>query len=170
MGVYCYVQNDRTQRSAESKTLKVKIQREIAGRPNVVISKQEDILLANKKNAEWQPAWLRAIALAWSDPKYRDELVGVDERTKAPKARAFLKKYCNFDVPEHLLLRVEQDDDADSGWDPVGGDRDPSTWLWKVKQTEMTMYIPKKPPAAQQSVALAAYEAMGRIYPFTTCC
>jgi ribosomally synthesized peptide (two-chain TOMM family) len=147
---------------------KARLDKELRGRPKVVLGAQEDFTKASKQNADWQPAWLRAIALAWSDKKYFDELVGVDAKGQ-PKARAFFLKYCNFCLPDHLLLTVEYDEAA--VWDPIGGDDKPDTWLWRVKQTQLTMYLPRPPEKLEERpVALAAYEAMGRVYPFTTCC
>jgi ribosomally synthesized peptide (two-chain TOMM family) len=139
----------------------------LKGVPNkaarVILGRGEDFTAASKKNADWQPAWLRAIALAWSSTRMKEDLIA--------DPKAFLLNYCGFELPDHLLLTVREDDDPESGWDPTGGDDKPNTWLWKVKQTELTMYIPKRPEDAdQRPVALAAYEALGRVYPFTTCC
>jgi ribosomally synthesized peptide (two-chain TOMM family) len=140
-----------------------------ANGPVVTTGRPEDWTAASKTNADWQPAWLRAIALAWSDPNLMAELVGVDAKGE-PKAKAFLQKHCDYTVPAHLRLEARADTGAGAGWYPGGVDANPDTWVWKVSQTELVMYVPVKPDVSQQAVALAAYEAIGRVYPFTTCC
>lgn len=112
-----------------------------------------------RANMLWQDAWIMAIALAWSDDALREEL-------KSDPA-AFFKQHCNFNVPESLTIEVLDSPDADSqgvapGWDPETG-------IWYLRNTVVQMYLPPPPPVEQQAIAMSAYVATGRTYPFTVC-
>jgi ribosomally synthesized peptide (two-chain TOMM family) len=124
---------------------------------------KEKFLEALEQNADWQPAWLRAIALAWQSDEYKRELTG--------NPREFLRKYCHYELPRYLELKIEEDPSKESAFDPgtPGGAAPAENWVWHLPLTHLTMYLPPKPKdEGVAPVALAAYEAIGKTYPFTT--
>jgi ribosomally synthesized peptide (two-chain TOMM family) len=122
--------------------------------------RRELFLIGLETMAQWQSTWLRAIALAWSDPKLEALLI------KDPKQ--FFRVYCTYKLPEHLNLKVQKDPSKAARWEPGNPAKD--DWTWLLSRTEMTMFIPPKPEAGQSAVALAAYDAVGKSYPFSCCC
>ncbi len=117
----------------------------------------EDPIDGIRGDAEWRNAWMTAIALAWTKIEYKDALV------KDPVA--FFKDQCNYTLPAGLTLRVSENTEKDgfgrlTGWDPVSR-------LWYLQNSEVTMFLPPAPLLEERSVALAAYSATGRTYPFT---
>ncbi|WP_437678783.1 BMA_0021/BMA_0022 family TOMM bacteriocin [Sorangium sp. So ce131] len=120
----------------------------------------EDPLHGIRSALKWQDAWMMAIALAWSDKDLEDALIG-DPVT-------FFAVHCNYRVPDGITLTVSRMD-ADTkdamgrkpGWDPANH-------IWFLKKSELTMYLPPKPDQSHQAVALSAYLATGRTYPFTS--
>jgi ribosomally synthesized peptide (two-chain TOMM family) len=119
----------------------------------------EDPLQGLRGTLAWQYAWNQAIALAWSDDTLKADLI------RDP--RVFFKARMNYDLPEGLAFTVKEMDTADKNGNPSGWD--PKINLWWLEKTELTMYIPPAPPLEQQAVALAAYCATARAYPFTMC-
>lgn len=104
---------------------------------------------------EWRATWLRAIALAWSDDTLKNELLA-DPYT-------FFKTHCNYELPPTVDLAVVEDARNGDGYD-AGSEH---AWLWKLPRSILIMFLPPKPPVEQQAIALAAYEAVGKQYPFT---
>jgi ribosomally synthesized peptide (two-chain TOMM family) len=107
----------------------------------------------------WQYAWTSAIALAWSNPNMKSQLI--------TDPHHFFKVYTNYILPSGITLTVKEMEKSDkdgqvTGWDPWNR-------IWYLQKTELTMYIPTPPPLDQQAVALAAYSATARAYPFTVC-
>jgi len=121
-------------------------------------AKAEDPLAGLKNSMAWQFAWQTAIALAWSSKKDRDLLFS-DPRT-------FFKVHARYDLPEGLDLAVEEMSVDAQGREPGW---DPQTSTWYLQNTKLTMYLPPAPPVEQRAVALAAYNATARTYPFTIC-
>lgn len=127
---------------------------------------QEDPVSGLDTTIQWQMVWLEAIALAWRDEQFKQQLL--------TDPRATLRRYFNFDLGPYVKLTVREASpppaDADphpahklahafGGWDPA---QDPLT-------SEMIMALPPKPRTEDQGVALSFYNASGRAYPFTCC-
>ena len=117
----------------------------------------EDPIDGIRGDAEWQNAWLSAIALAWSSPELQKALIA--------DPRLFLLEQFKYKVPDGLTLVVRESEEKDdeghaTGWSP-------STRLWYLNNTEVVMYIPRAPDLKDQALALSAYAATGRTYPFT---
>jgi ribosomally synthesized peptide (two-chain TOMM family) len=109
---------------------------------------------------EWRATWLRAVALAWSDKNLQKELIA--------DPAAFFKKYCNYNLPPTVdLVLVDPstlNTEPECGFSPGSG----YDWEWQLPRSVLIMFIPPKPKDAdQQAIALAAYEAVGKQYPFT---
>ena len=119
----------------------------------------EDPLVGLRGAMAWQYAWTSAIALAWSDPKMKLMLKN--------DPHSFFKAYTNYILPTGITLTVKEMEKADKDGMPTGWNQ----WdgIWYLQKTELTMYIPPPPPLDQQAVALAAYCATARAYPFTGC-
>jgi ribosomally synthesized peptide (two-chain TOMM family) len=116
----------------------------------------EDPLQALRCNIAWQYAWETAIALAWSSEAMEKALVENPKR--------FIWEHSKYEVPEGIDLHVEKTTDPAAKWNPQEGGGH-----WTLQKNQLTMFIPRRPPAEQQAVALAAYNATGRSYPFTGC-
>lgn len=117
----------------------------------------EDPIAGIRGDAQWENAWLSAIALAWSSPELQKALI------EDPKA--FLEKELKYKVPDGLTLVVKESDAKDEEGNPTGWDN--ATRLWYLNNSEVVMYIPRAPVLEQQPLALSAYAATGRTYPFT---
>jgi hypothetical protein len=82
----------------------------------------------------------------------------------------FLKTYCNYALPPTVDLVVV---DATTMTSPWGFQQDPSTpngpgWRWTLSPSVLIMFLPPAPTdGTSDAVALAAYEAVGKSYPFT---
>jgi ribosomally synthesized peptide (two-chain TOMM family) len=107
----------------------------------------------------WQYAWTSAIALAWSDAKMKTQLIEDPHK--------FFKVYANYILPTGIKLTVKEMEKHDKAGETTGWN--PDNKIWYLQKTELTMYIPTPPPLEQQAVALAAYSATARAYPFTGC-
>lgn len=118
----------------------------------------EEPLQGIRSSMGWQNAWMTAIALAWSDEKLGEELIA--------DPADFFRKHCKYQLPDGLTVRVAYMPQEDSAGKKTGWD--PATKLWYLKNTEVTMFLPPPPPLEERSVALSAYSAAGRSYPFTS--
>lgn len=117
----------------------------------------EDPIAGIRGDAEWENAWLSAVALAWSSPELQQRLID--------DPRGFFLGQLGYNVPAGLTLYVRASEGKDpdgrpTGWDPVNR-------LWYLHNTELVMYIPPPPELKDQALALSAYAATGRTYPFT---
>jgi hypothetical protein len=155
----------------------------------------EQILPAFEINSAWRVAWLRAIARAWRDPEYRDRLIGAPDgkrakratvadadRTTNPSTKAALTE-AGFGFPKFFdkLLQIEvQECAAKPGQLYVppkenGATTKPSPNGWKdfpadKLRAKLILILPPPPKDAKDfAVALADYDAGGRVYPFTWC-
>jgi ribosomally synthesized peptide (two-chain TOMM family) len=119
--------------------------------------KPENPLDALTAFKDWQACWLRAIALAWSDPTKKAALL--------TNASQFFTDYCNYKVPETMTITVV--DDAAARWTYDGQ----HTYSWDIHATDVTFHLPPPPPTQTDwPIALADYESVGLSYPFTFCC
>ena len=128
-------------------------------------AREEDPVSGLDTTIKWQMVWLEAIALAWRDAAFKQQLLD--------NPRAALKEYFNFDLGPYVKLTVREAtrpegaseltgtklEKAFGGWNPGN---DPLT-------SEMIMALPPAPPVEDQAVALSFYNASGRAYPFTCC-
>jgi ribosomally synthesized peptide (two-chain TOMM family) len=122
---------------------------------------QEDTFDALKAFRDWEPCWLRAVGLAWSKPALKAALIANPHK--------FLLEQCNYKVPPTLRINVRED--LSSNWDDHPDDK--TKFLWKLRPTELTLYLPEPPPKGKEKdwvVALADYDAVGSFEPFTFCC
>jgi ribosomally synthesized peptide (two-chain TOMM family) len=126
---------------------------------NIDPAAAENPLVGLEGALAWQYAWTSAIALAWSDKKLTKQLC--DDPHK------FFKVYTNYILPTGIKLTVKPMETEDGAKEQTGWD--PHNKIWYLQKTELTMYIPTPPPLEQQAVALAAYSATARAYPFTGC-
>jgi ribosomally synthesized peptide (two-chain TOMM family) len=92
----------------------------------------------------YRAATMQAIALAWRDPKFRDEFI------ENPKKA--LKKGVGYDFPFNMDLRVDPDS---ATWEPR------TVADWRVNQRNvLQMVLPPRPKdAADRVEALAAFNA-----------
>jgi ribosomally synthesized peptide (two-chain TOMM family) len=126
---------------------------------NIDPAAAENPLVGLEGALAWQYAWTSAIALAWSDAKMKKQLVDDPHH--------FFKVYTNYILPTGIKLTVKEMEKHDKAGEATGWD--PDNKIWYLQKTELTMYIPTPPPLEQQAVALAAYSATARAYPFTGC-
>lgn len=130
-----------------------------SGDSNIDPAPAENPLVGLEGSLAWQYAWTSAIALAWSDPKLKALLIA--------DPHVFFKVYTNYILPSGITLTVKEMEKNDGAGQATGWD--PANKIWYLQKTELTMYIPTPPPLEQQAVALAAYSATARAYPFTGC-
>lgn len=121
----------------------------------------EEFATAIPDTVAWKSAWLRAVALAWSDEKLKKEL--------CDDAYTFIQNYCGYAIPKAVQLVVVPDTNAsfDRNTDQT------NSWEWHLTRSVLVMYLPNKPPGTDASdalVALSAYQLVGLAYPFTACC
>lgn len=145
--------------------------------PSVEFSKA-NYLYGLEYMEEWRATWQRAIALAWSDPVDEPGRTCLKSQLLANPFH-FFKTYCNYALPptvDLLVVDAATLPDAqgfvpgtfspDNPDDP-GGANAPN-WRWVLPRSVLIMFLPP-PPADDKikAVALAAYEAVGKSYPFT---
>jgi ribosomally synthesized peptide (two-chain TOMM family) len=118
---------------------------------------------------EWRATWQRAIALAWSDPG--SQPTSLKSQLLANPFH-FFKQYCNYALPPTVdVVVVDASDVKPEGccaFVPDQSDPNGPNWKWKLPRSVLIMFLPPPPPAGTSTaVALAAYEAVGKSYPFT---
>ncbi|KML47877.1 hypothetical protein VL15_31370 [Burkholderia cepacia] len=107
---------------------------------------------------EFQKVYLRAIALSWRNPDFKDELL--------KKPLDTLAKYFGYQCPWIIDIEVVEPPDGDHGWRDHGRDGG----SWHLPRNVMTVGIPEKPLSRdEEAVALAAYSDAGSTYLFTCC-
>ena len=116
---------------------------------------------------EYQEVYLRAVALAWSDPEFKKNFLA-DPRTA-------MENYFGYSCPWNVTIRVTEPTDPKYHWTPAK-DGQPGKWtLPRMKATfglPDTPYkpgTPEKPDIKQQLIAFAAYNDAGPTYLFTCC-
>jgi ribosomally synthesized peptide (two-chain TOMM family) len=101
---------------------------------------------------ELEGAWLRAVAIVWSDPEKLDLL--------KREPRRFLHAECGYDPPESLALTVREA--RESG----------VTWHWGAEsptEAEVVLEIPPPPELSEQPVALAELASAFAAIPICAC-
>lgn len=120
---------------------------------------REDYIEATEHLHAWRAAWLRAIGLAWSDEALARELCADPYK--------FFLNYCEYKMPRTIDIVVMPDDD--SRWVPGMPER--HNWRWNLTRNVLVLHLPRKPANdSEGAVALAAYEAVGKTYPFSMAC
>lgn len=126
---------------------------------------------------EWRATWQRAIALAWSDP--HDDAKSGRKSLKSQLLAdpfVFFKEHCNYALPPTVNLVVVDAEKVMPSAQPWGfvPDGDSPYWKWVLPRCVLIMFLPPaprdktgKPDPNSYAVALAAYEAVGKSYPFT---
>ena len=115
-----------------------------------------------KQMLDWRDVWLKAVAMAWEDPAFKEYLLR--------DARGALREHLGYELPRFITFKV-----ADHSAFPQGqpgqewGWTGPRKGEWQLPPAELTFPLPP-PPAQekQQAVALADFARAGRTYPFTT--
>lgn len=103
---------------------------------------------------EFQEVYLRAIALSWKDPEFKQALL----------ANPFdaLGRYFDYQCPWLLDLTVTEVG-PNFGWDAAAQ-------RWTLPQNVMTFGVPVRPlPSDEEAVALSVYNDAGPSYLFTCC-
>jgi ribosomally synthesized peptide (two-chain TOMM family) len=97
-------------------------------------------------------AWLRAVAIVWSDPAKMDQL--------KREPRQFLHAHCGYDAPANVELAVHEAQAS-------GG-----SWHWAVRsplEAEVVLEIPPPPELSEQPVALAELANVFAAIPLCAC-
>lgn len=133
--------------------------------------KDEPLLTAWEINASWRTVWLKAIARAWKDTNFRKALLDpVGPEAALTKAGFvvpdFFKKLLKVVVVESSDKSVKHRSDQTDGGQFVNGWDDPAGSL----KATLTLVLPPAPDKQEDyAIALADYDAGGRVYPFTLC-
>lgn len=103
---------------------------------------------------EFQEVYLQAIALAWKDEDFKQELLN--------DAETALGKAFGYKNPWSVKLSVVMPNDREAGWN---SDQN----RWYLPRNTIHIGLPKKPDKDEQTMALAAYNNAGPTYLFTCC-
>jgi ribosomally synthesized peptide (two-chain TOMM family) len=103
------------------------------------------------------PAWLRAIALVWSNPAMFEPL------KRDP--RQFLAAHCAYDLPDGIELTVCDGQDAPNG---ALSQVDEQHNTDAPSPTRVTLYVPPAPQLEEQAVALATMAVDCFVFPICT--
>lgn len=138
------------------------------------VAGDEPLLPAFEFNSMWRSAWLRAIARAWKDAGFADRLFRAPtEDGTAPETKLALGEV-GLSFPEFFnnLIEIEikpyEESEAKqyeagqqgNGWKHFGHDL----------RARLTITLPPKPEQPEDfALALADYDAGGRVYPFSFC-
>jgi hypothetical protein len=101
---------------------------------------------------ELEGAWLRAVAIVWSDTAKLSQL------KRDPKQ--FLHAECGYDAPASLTLTVREAQE----W---GG-----SWRWRMRsppEGEVILEVPPPPELSEQPVALAELAGAFALVPLCVC-
>ena len=101
---------------------------------------------------ELEGAWLRAVAIVWSEP----EKLSLLKR----EPRQFLHTHCGYDAPANLVLTVREA--------PVSG----GSWHWHLRsppEGEVVLEVPPPPELSEQPVALAELASAFAAVPICAC-
>lgn len=118
----------------------------------------------------WQVIWPRVVAKAWRDPDFHAALLA-DAETAIGEVFGY-----HFAASLKLVVKDEPNEVAFDVSKAYNTDNDLRTEEGRAKDPwnglspmELTLYLPPKPDADLQAVAITAYEDTGRTYPFTCC-
>lgn len=103
---------------------------------------------------ELQEVFLRAIALSWQDEVFKRALLS--------NPLDALGRYFDYQCPWLIDLNIAEAG-PDFGWNTA-------KQRWSLPRNAMTFGVPARPaPAADETIALAAYNDAGPAYLFTCC-
>ena len=114
---------------------------------NNTLPSYEDLL-------EFQEVYLRAVALAWSDHKFKEQFL------KDP--RSAMADTFSYMLPWNVDFRVKEANSHEHRWHPQRRE-------WTLPRSKISFGVPKKPEFEVQLVAFAAYNDAGPNYLFTCC-
>jgi ribosomally synthesized peptide (two-chain TOMM family) len=141
---------------------------------NMKVTGDEPVLPAFEFNAIWRSVWLRTVARAWRDEDFKSRLVGAptDDGT-SPSTKAALGE-AGLSFPEFFNKLIEIEVKEYEGDDLKNYRANPKGNGWKHFGSDLrcrlTLTLPPKPDDPQDfAIALADYEAGGRVYPFSFC-
>ena len=103
---------------------------------------------------EFQEVYVRAVALAWSDPQFKADLLADADNA--------LRNSFGYICPWNVDLRFREATGPGDGWDPAAR-------KWNLPPMRTTFGVPVAPPFEEQLVAFAAYNDAGPTYLFTCC-
>jgi ribosomally synthesized peptide (two-chain TOMM family) len=134
----------------------------------------EPVLPAFEFNALWRSAWLRAIACAWRDEDFKRRLLQAPthEGTAPSTKQALGEAGLSFPDFFNKLLEIEVKElheDSDKSFQPV---KQGNGWkhFGSDLRARLTLTLPPRPERAEDfALALADYDAGGRVYPFSFC-
>lgn len=126
------------------------------GIPALRLRGREDSMEGLRAIRDWETCWLRAIGLAWRDDALKAELLA--------DAPAFLRRHCGYEMPDTMHIMVEED--PGSKWSPNAQGKS-----WVARPNVLTVFLPAKPDDSRDwAVALADFEGVGTMMPFSFCC
>jgi ribosomally synthesized peptide (two-chain TOMM family) len=103
---------------------------------------------------EFQEVYVRAVALTWTDPVFKQEFI--------QNPTVALEKFFGFRATWNVELEIKEADQPGQGWDPA-------TKSWNLPPLECSFGLPEKPVVEEQLLAFAAYNDAGPTYLFTCC-
>ena len=103
---------------------------------------------------EFQEVYLRAVALAWSDPVFKAALLADADQA--------LQDYFGYTCLWNVDLEVTEASGPGVGWDARHK-------TWNLPPIRTTFGLPVAPRIEEQLVAFAAYNDAGPTYLFTCC-
>jgi ribosomally synthesized peptide (two-chain TOMM family) len=114
----------------------------------------DNVALPNQQAAvrELEGAWLRAVAIVWSDPAKLELL--------KREPRQFLHAHCGYNAPTNVGITVREAQAS-------GG-----SWRWGVRsplEAELILEVPPPPELSEQPVALAELASAFAHAPICVC-
>ncbi len=128
-----------------------------------------DLGVGDQKFLEFGGLTLRAIALAWKNNDFYDDLVGASRRTNEEgvsqynDATEILSKWLGYNNPWNFSISFQED--FDFTWNSEKG-------IWdNIPKNEIRLHYPNSPTQGQEywPIALTSYNNTGPEYPFTCC-
>lgn len=133
-----------------------------------------DLGVEDNKFFEFGGLTLRAIALAWRNPEFKEELkaassiTGAEEATEYKDATEVLSKWLGYNNPWNFYISFKENDHFE--WDPNEADGN-GAWV-NVPRNQIWLHYPNPPGEEDldlRAIALTSYNNTGPEYPFTCC-
>lgn len=113
---------------------------------------------------EFGAVTLRAIALAWENPEFRQDLATKNGSARK-EAKTALSRWLGYTCPWNFDINFVEH--PDFTWQPESG----NTGAWnlnKIPKNIIELHYPEKPEEEQfYAIALTSYNATGPAYPFS---
>ncbi len=114
---------------------------------------QADVLASSQ---HWGVIWPRAIARAWTDPKFKAQLIKDPKGTFEAELSYPINPALDLIIKDSAQRANTYNREADDPW--VG-----------VENSQLTLYLPPAPANPNHyAIAIADYADTGRSYPFTS--